>query len=381
MMKGWPESARWNYVGIPESIVIEIADHAIDRGIAGIPMVHPESVLIDHGKVFVSRAFKDACRRLGVNLQLARPYTPTDKSHVERTFLTIRNNFVMNLPGYKGPDVYSRGINPEQQAYYFIDEIDEKFAEWVALWWQRRYHEGLDLPNLPHLKMSPNDMYNEGISRAGFVHVVANKSLYFELLPTVWRTIQHYGIEFQGLRYDGDVLNDYRNKESPYGGTHKGRWPIRYDPRDQSKAYFYDHEVGEWNELRWVHSEGANRPFNEGVLGYAKQLLLSRRGDPGNADELAETLNGILDKLDVSDADRKVRRKLAASRIHADAVKRDRPEFPAPDDDIVASQMGTLYHSPLTPEDTMNKEYAPRRRGLRNVDDFDEDDDDDLDIG
>lgn len=279
MLKGWPESARWSYVGVPEYIVLEVAETSTELGVAGIPLLQPDSIVVDQGKIFISQTFKDACARLGTNLQLARPYTPTDKAHVERVFKTIRENFVMELPGYKGPDVYSRGLDPQGESYYFIDEIEEKFAGWVAAWWQRRHHAGLDLPYLPYINMSPNEMYEEGIARAGFVHMVSTENLYFELLPTVWRTIQSYGVEFRGLRYDGDILNDFRNDMSPHTGINAGKWPIRYDPRDLSVAYFYDHEDQSWHELTWCHSEGSDRPFNESVLGYpalSRRLLASR---------------------------------------------------------------------------------------------------------
>jgi hypothetical protein len=37
---------------------------------------------VDHGKVFVSDTFVSACRMLGVSVQPARAYTPTDKPRV-----------------------------------------------------------------------------------------------------------------------------------------------------------------------------------------------------------------------------------------------------------------------------------------------------------
>ena len=29
------------------------------------------------------------------------------------------------LPGYKGPDVYSRGVDPESEAFFFLDELED----------------------------------------------------------------------------------------------------------------------------------------------------------------------------------------------------------------------------------------------------------------
>lgn len=378
MLKNWPESARWSYVGIPEYIVLEINDDTADQQIAGIPFVQPDSIVVDHGKIFISQTFKDACVRLGTNLQLARPYTPTDKSHVERVFKTIRENFVMGLPGYKGPDVYSRGLDPERETFYFTDEIEEKFSVWVATWWQRKHHSGLDLPHLPYLNMSPNEMYEEGISRAGFVHVVSTENLYFELLPTVWRTIQNYGVEFRGLRYDGDVLNDYRNTKSPYTGINIGKWPIRFDPRDLTTAYFYDHEEGSWHPLNWIHAEGSDRPFNEKVLGYAKALVLTQGGNQNNTDELSEVLNSVLDNMHVSDADRKTRRIFAINAIHAKQVAKDRPETTAHGMEHTAEIGENEVLTIKTKQSERPVSNQERIFRILDVDEAMEDDDDDL---
>ena len=38
-----------------------------------------------------------------------RPLTPTDKAAIERFFRTLSEGLLAALPGYKGPDVYSRG--------------------------------------------------------------------------------------------------------------------------------------------------------------------------------------------------------------------------------------------------------------------------------
>ena len=59
------------------------------------------------------------CQRLGISVQPARPLTPTDKAAVERFFRTLSEGLLAALPGYKGPDVYSRGADPEGCAYFF----------------------------------------------------------------------------------------------------------------------------------------------------------------------------------------------------------------------------------------------------------------------
>ena len=78
------------------------------------------------------------------------------------------------------------------------------------------------------------------IARAGHLQVPARADLAFDFLKVEWRTIQHYGVEIGGLRYDGPALNPYRNRTSPYAGEHAGRWPLRVDPGDVSRVWFQD---------------------------------------------------------------------------------------------------------------------------------------------
>ena len=74
------------------------------------------------------------------------------------------------------------------------------------------------MPEWPHLKLSPNEMYEAGVARAGLLRIPAMPELAYEFLEVHPRTIQHYGVEVGGLRYDGPALDPYRNAGSPFGG-------------------------------------------------------------------------------------------------------------------------------------------------------------------
>jgi transposase InsO family protein len=108
------------YAGAPSGVfVVEDPRPAI-----GLPGVAPETLVVDHGKIYVSAHLRSVCQRLGISIQPARPFQPTDKAVVERIFRTIREDLLVALPGYKGPDVYGRGEHPELEAYYFLDELE-----------------------------------------------------------------------------------------------------------------------------------------------------------------------------------------------------------------------------------------------------------------
>lgn len=352
--------------------------------LAAIPFIHPESVIVDRGRVFLSEAFGSACRHLGINLFIARPYTPTDKSHVERVFKTIRESFVENLAGYKGPDVWSRGSDPGEQAFWFLDEIEMKFSEWVATIWQTSHHDGLSLPHIPALHISPNNMFEEGIARAGFLYVVPDKNLYYELLPTDWRRIHHYGIDHDNLRYDDDILNDFREQKSPYP-QQEGKWPIRYDPRDRSFLAFYDHTRNQWHELPWIGMGPVHRPFNEMTVSYAKALVISSGGNKNNQKELEASLHKLLNRIDDQQMIGRKERRLAAINImNTTAAARDKPTKPptvAPDQEMrFMDSDGDLDNwKPVKPtSDDEVPSNLTASKLLRTVAEAQEDDDDDM---
>lgn len=206
------------YQGVPSVVVVD-GDRVAGPG---LPDVDPETLVLDHGRIYLSAHVLSVCARLGISIQPARPYTPTDKAAVERFFRTLGEGLLEALPGYKGPDVYSRGDAVEDKAFYLLPELEQVIREWVATVYHRRPHGGLVDPTVPGLELSPLDMFEHGVARAGRLRVPARRGLVYDFLPVAWRTIQHYGIEVNGLRYNGEGLSPYRNARSPTGALTQG---------------------------------------------------------------------------------------------------------------------------------------------------------------
>ena len=80
---------------------------------------------------------------------------------------SIREDLLQALPGYKGPDVHSRGLDPESDAFFYLDELEAIIREWVAVVYHHRPHDSLIDPHVPGLRMSPAMMFEHGIARAG----------------------------------------------------------------------------------------------------------------------------------------------------------------------------------------------------------------------
>ena len=80
----------------------------------------------------------------------------------------------------------------------FLHELEDIIAEWIALVYHRSRQDGLAVPEWPHLKLSPNEMYETGVARAGLLRIPATPELAYEFLEVHPRTIQHYGVEVGG---------------------------------------------------------------------------------------------------------------------------------------------------------------------------------------
>jgi len=130
-----------------------------------------------------------------------------------------------------------------------------------------------------------------------------------------WRTIQHYGVEIGGLRYDGPALNGHRNETSPYTGRRAGRWPLRVDPGDVSQVWFQDPADSSWHALRWEHAGAVGGPFSDEPLDYARRLAAAAHRFPDTRRALAELLNQWGPGLAGDKAGRRMALRLSESRL------------------------------------------------------------------
>lgn len=267
----------WPYHGVPRNVLVgtEEPDGVHQARAGDLPAVIPDTIITDHGKQYMSAHVIGACARLGICVQPAIPHKPTDKPTVERFFLTLRDSLLQHLTGYKGPDVYSRGKDVEQGAFYYVAELEQIIREWVATVYHHSRHDGLAVAELPLSRFTPAQMFELGLARTGGVLLPASRDLAFEFLDVKWRTIQHYGVEVNGLRYDGQALNPYRNLRSTYGGAHAGKWPLHIDAHDVRQVWFRDPVDDSWSELTWEHAPALGAPFSLEAVEYAKRVALN----------------------------------------------------------------------------------------------------------
>ena len=190
--------------------------------------------------------------------------------------------------------MHSRGLEAEDGAFYFLGELEAIIREWVQRCYHCSPHTGLCVPEIPGLDMSPLDMLEHGIARAGSLQVLDRPDLACDFLEVRWTTIQHYGVEIGTLRYNGPALNGYRGRTRSHGGTHAGKWPVSVDTGDVTRVWFQDPSEHRWHPLAWEHAAELSRPFSAEAAAHARRLAATTHRFPDTKRALVELLDRTL---------------------------------------------------------------------------------------
>ncbi|WP_280185675.1 MULTISPECIES: Mu transposase C-terminal domain-containing protein [Nocardia] len=320
MRPGWASALRMSASVLPHDRLLAV--DARMREAAARPVIVPDQVVIDHGRVFVSEVFDRACDRLGISVQPARKDTPTDKAVVEATFSAIKTLFAQHVAGFKGanPTLRGRGV----EAAWTIGELQDLFDEWVIVGWQHRGHDALRDPGAPRRKLTPNEKYAALVAAAGYLPLTLSGQDYLELLPVKWRQINDYGIRVDNRIYDCPELGHYRRQ--PSGLTSKrGLWEIHYDPYDLSRVFVRNHLDGGWITAPWTHLPMVAAPFADFTWRHARRLV-AESGREVTETEIALALDALLTRAEHG-PDTASRRIAARTR----AATTDRASRPIPD--------------------------------------------------
>ncbi len=269
-------------------------------------MILPDTIVCDRGSVYMAEAFRRACRALGISVQPARPYTPTDKAIVERTFGSINTLFCQHVNGYVGGNVTMRGKDPAAEAVFTVAQLQELFDEWVVAVWQNRPHESLTHLWGQGAAVSPNDAYAAMVARSGYVPVPRQAADYVQLLPVEWRMINEDGITYGNRVYDSAELNPYRRTGSGVQ-SRGGRWEIHYDPYDITAIWVRNHHHGGWITAQWVHRGIVGQPFSAAIYEHVRLQATTTRTPVGD-DYIARRVADLLTPTGSSprsDADRR----------------------------------------------------------------------------
>jgi hypothetical protein len=286
MRPGWPEAMKMSASALPFRRMLSI-DERLEHA-AARPVIIPQTIVVDHGKVFVSESFKASCAFLGVSFQPARKATGTDKPHIERTLGSVATLFAQYVSGYTGRSPEYRGRGTEEKAVWSLPELQDLLDQWIIAEWQNRPHDGLRDPLHPGRAFTPNQKYVALTETAGYVPLALSPDDHIELLPATWRAVNAYGIKISRRIYDGAELNPLRMQHSGVTAR-KGLWEVHRDPYDISRVWVRDHWNGGWITVFWTQLHRVAAPFGELAWDHARKLL------PGATEaELADAVDDLL---------------------------------------------------------------------------------------
>ena len=253
MRPGWGEALHMSRSVLPYESLLSI-DQRLQHA-AAKPVIVPEVIVFDQGKVFISENFRASCRQLGIDLQ---PGFPAEKPHIEEFMSTVGAQFSHFFSGYPGSSAERHGYRAEQtDRLWTLPQLQEFFDEWVVCHWQNRPHEGLGDPLAPGRMFTPNERYSAMVKAAGYAPVALSADDYIELLPAEWRAITQYGVKIGHRVYDCKELVPHRRQRSGLKSRH-GLWEVHYDPYDITRVWVRNHKSDkrEWMMAYWKLLQG-----------------------------------------------------------------------------------------------------------------------------
>ena len=172
----------------------------------------PSDILVDNGKIFVSKWFKLACARLGVRHIAAKPFTPRTKGKCEKY--------------HQGVDEFLSEFALEPAKT--LPELNRKFSIWLDEGYVHAPHDALKLEERdPHTgeilskrERTPYQAYTEDPAKVKYISSLECREAF---LWEEQRTVDKSGcIKLAGVVFDAGVALIRR------------RVDVRYDPFDIS---------------------------------------------------------------------------------------------------------------------------------------------------
>jgi transposase InsO family protein len=305
----WPSALHLSRAEVPYERMLSLDERL--EGAAARPVIVPETIVVDRGKIYLSQGFVAACETLGVSVQPAPPRRPQAKAVVERTFGSINDLFCQHVAGHTGSNPQRRGSKTAAETRWTIPQLQDFLDEWITCGWQNRPHDGLRHPVLPKTALTPNQMWAALITISGYVPVPLTGADYLELLPVRWQPITERGIRLDYRTYNHDILDPHRGQHSPVAAR-DGKWEVHHNPHD-ARQIFIRLTDGHLHEIPWIHRDHVHQPFNDAIWRHV-QAEIEQRGDREQHEaDLADALDQLLRRTrHPAETEQKTRRRRAS---------------------------------------------------------------------
>ena len=213
-----------------------LKEREIDAGwpIAGLP----ETVHVDNGADFRSKAFMHGCRNEGIDIIWRPPGDPHYGGHIERLIGTMMGEMHL-LPGTSFGNPIERGsYNSKNQSAMSLRELECYLGWEIAGGYHERIHSAL--------MRSPLAIWREHEEQVRLRMPHDRMAFWVSFLPEERRKLRPDGVWLHGLPYWSNVLS------ADLGGVNR-ELVVKYDPRDISRSF-------RGASLRTFHRSASPRP-------------------------------------------------------------------------------------------------------------------------
>jgi len=197
----------------------------------------PELVIVDNPPEFHSVHFERACLQIGADIQYAKVLVPWYKGKLERFQGTMNHDLMHGTPGTTFSNILDRDdYDPMRHAVVMLSTFREMLHKWIIDLYLQTPHRGI--------KDTPAHRWQREMSALPPPLPPSARDLDIVLGMTTQRVVFHYGIEMEGLKYNGPELGALRRRQ----GT-RIKVELTFDPGDLGQINVLDSEKGEYFQV------------------------------------------------------------------------------------------------------------------------------------
>ena len=205
----------------------------------------PKTIHADNAREFRGNMLRRACEEYGITLEWRPIGRPHYGGHVERLMGTFGNE-IHDLPGTTFSNPQERKeYDSEKEAVMTLRELEKWLTTFILGEYHVRFHEGIN--TTPLAKWREGILGSDTVPGTGLPpRVIETEKLRLDFLPAMTGTIQQYGVRFDNIHYNHDILKRYVHAKDEKDPRLKKQFIFKRDPRDISEIYFYDPEIKQY---------------------------------------------------------------------------------------------------------------------------------------
>ena len=227
----------------------------------------PELIVVDNPPEFHSSHFERACLQIGADIQYAKVLVPWYKGKLERFQGTMCHDLMHGNPGTTFSNILERDdYDPSRQAVVLLSTFREMLHRWIIDVYLQTPHRGI--------QDTPAHRWQSDISDLPPPLPPSASELEVVLGMTVQRVVFHYGVELEGLRYNGPELGELRRRMGV-----GAKVDLTFDPGDLGRVNVLDPQKGTYicvPAVNQAYAKGLSFWQNKVIRRYAHRQLDAR---------------------------------------------------------------------------------------------------------